>query len=70
MPAVDPEPADGEARTHHRRQEQYRIAERLRVSEELTSVRRHHSTSAANAAADSLDFGMKPRAPHASICPP
>ena len=64
---VDAEPADGEAGGDDRGHEQHRVAERARGSRGRDDRRRHHSTSAANAAADSRDFGMKPRAPQASI---
>ena len=57
---VRPEPPDGEAGSDDRGQEEHRIAEALRASEGATAVAERHSISAANAAADSRDFGMKP----------
>ena len=47
--------------------EEHRVTERAARLRGGDDGRRHHSTRAANAAADSLDLRMKPRAPQASI---
>jgi hypothetical protein len=60
---VDTEPADCEAGRDDRRDEQHRIADQVSAWRG-GRVGRHHSSSAANVAAVSLDFGMSPRAPH------
>ena len=66
---VAPEPADDEARAYDRGDEEHRVTEHApsRRGGEGRRSTPSLSTRAANAAADSLDLGMKPRAPQASI---
>ena len=65
---IDSEPADGETRDHDCRHDAAPgRGARSRVGADVTTVDDITSTSAANAAAESLDFAMKPRAPQASI---
>ncbi len=63
---VHAQPPDGQAGHHRERQEQHGVPNRVSTRQGRDSVRRHHSSSAATAAAESFDFGMKPRAPQAA----
>ncbi len=63
---VHAKPSHCQAGRHSERQEQHRVSDRVATRQSRDSVRRHHSSSAATVAAESFDFGMKPRAPQAA----
>ena len=59
-----PSAPDGEAGHDRDRQEQHGVTERVSPAGAATAVDAITRASAANVAAESFDFGMKPRAPH------
>ena len=63
---VHAKPSHRQAGRYRERQEQHRVTDRVSTRQSRDSVRRHHSSRAATVAAESFDFGMKPRAPQAA----